>query len=104
MKWFQRCGDPNLKIFRSLLSPFVRLAQVLLGLLGARPGLALAHVDRLRALAARVLLGLARDPNIRHILAKLQVHNAIEFGTVRFHSLCSKRRLLTLERSARLDP
>lgn len=46
--------------------------QVLLGLLGSRPGLAAAHVDRLRALAARVLLGLARDPSIRHILAKLQ--------------------------------
>ena len=29
--------------------------------------------DKIRALAARCLLGLARDPSIRHILAKLQV-------------------------------
>ena len=29
--------------------------------------------DKIRALACRALLGLARDPSIRHILAKLQV-------------------------------
>ena len=29
--------------------------------------------EKIRALAARCLLGLARDPSIKHILAKLQV-------------------------------
>ena len=62
--------------------------QVLLGLLGARPGLAAAHVDRLRALAARVLLGLARDPSIRHILAKLQVCPALSPSRLKGISTC----------------
>ena len=32
--------------------------------------------EKIRALAARCLLGLARDPSIKHILAKLQVREA----------------------------
>ena len=47
--------------------------QVLLGLLAGRPGLSAAVVDRLRAHAVRVMLGLTRDPAHRHVLAKLQV-------------------------------
>ncbi|KAK9811850.1 hypothetical protein WJX72_011159 [[Myrmecia] bisecta] len=47
--------------------------RVLLGLLQSRSSMPASHVDKLRALTLRTLLGLARDPSIRHILAKLQV-------------------------------
>lgn len=47
--------------------------RMLLGLLHARSSMPAGQVDRLRALATRCLLGLAHDPQLRHILAKLQV-------------------------------
>ena len=73
---------------RKNCTPGIISRQVLLGLLGARPGLAAAHVDRLRALAARVLLGLARDPSIRHILAKLQVCPEFSPSRLKGISMC----------------
>ncbi|KAI3983890.1 hypothetical protein MKX01_011598 [Papaver californicum] len=47
--------------------------KILLHLLRARIVTPTASVDRLRALACRVVLGLARDDTIAHILTKLQV-------------------------------
>lgn len=47
--------------------------RMLLGLLHARSSMPAGQVDRLRALAVRCLLGLAHEPQLRHILAKLQV-------------------------------
>lgn len=48
--------------------------RVLLHLLYPRTVFAPVALDRVRALACRVLLGLARDDTIAHILTKLQVH------------------------------
>ena len=50
--------------------------RTLLGLLHARPSSANLQpvmAEKLRALAAQTLLGLAQDPDIRHTLTKLQV-------------------------------
>ena len=49
--------------------------KVLLHLLQPRIYSPPAALDCLRALACRVLLGLARDDTIAHILTKLQVNN-----------------------------
>lgn len=47
--------------------------RVLLSLLQSRSSMPVSHADKVRALATRSLLGLAHDPAIQHILAKLQV-------------------------------
>lgn len=52
--------------------------KILLQLLGSRMVTHPVAIDSIRALACRVLLGLARDDTIAHILTKLQVLHTIE--------------------------
>jgi hypothetical protein len=47
--------------------------RVLLALLHARASMTAQAVHALRTLAVKCLLGLAHDPDLRHILSKLQV-------------------------------
>lgn len=61
--------------------------KVLLHLLHSRIVTPPAALDCLRALACRVLLGLARDDTIAHILTKLQV--SISFTILLVHLCCS---------------
>ena len=61
--------------------------KVLLHLLQPRLYLTPAALDCIRALACRVLLGLARDDTIAHILTKLQVKNLVYVELMNFCAL-----------------